>query len=175
MEVNDISVLPYPCPKYIEKSRKKLVDGLDREGKDILVRLFVRDMDEINEKLNTGDGKNRILLLTEPLCGLEVRERIFRDCIEQYGKIDGEESVVMIKPHPRDVLDYRKVFSSYIVLDSKFPMEILNFIPDLRFRRVISVFTVVRSIQFAEEIVYLGEDFMDQYEAPELHRQNEMI
>ena len=81
----------------------------------------------------------------------------------------------MIKPHPRDVLDYRKVFSSYIVLDSKFPMEILNFIPDLRFRRVISVFTVVRSIQFAEEIVYLGEDFMDQYEAPELHRQNEMI
>lgn len=175
MEVNDISVLPYPCPKYIEKSRKELVDGLDREGKDILVRLFVRDMDEINEKLNTGDGKNRILLLTEPLCGLEVRERIFRDCIEQYGKIDGEESVVMIKPHPRDVLDYRKVFSSYIVLDSKFPMEILNFIPDLRFRRVISVFTVVRSIQFAEEIVYLGEDFMDQYEAPELHRQNEMI
>lgn len=40
---------------------------------------------------------------------------------------------------------------------------------------MISVFTVVHAIQFAEEIVYLGEDFMDNYEAPELHRQNEMI
>ena len=61
------------------------------------------------------------------------------------------------------------------VLDGKFPMEVLNYIPGLKFRRVISVFTVVHAIQFAEEIVYLGEDFMDRYEEPEKHRQNEMI
>lgn len=54
-------------------------------------------------------------------------------------------------------------------------MEVLNYIPGLKFRRVISVFTVVHAIQFAEEIVYLGEDFMDAYEEPEKHRQNEMI
>jgi len=54
-------------------------------------------------------------------------------------------------------------------------MEVLNFIPNLMFRRVISVFTVVHSIKFAEEIVYLGEDFMDNYEPPEMHRQNEAI
>ena len=60
-------------------------------------------------------------------------------------------------------------------LDGKFPMEVLNFIPNLMFRRVISVFTVVHSIKFAEEIVYLGEDFMDNYEPPEMHRQNEAI
>lgn len=175
MEVNDISILPFPCPKYIEKPRGELVEGLDEGGKDILVRLFIRDMEEISKKLYVGKESNKVLLLTEPLCAPEVRERIFRDCIEQYGRIDGEESVVLIKPHPRDVLDYRKLFPEYIVLDGKFPMEVLNFIPDLRFRRVISVFTVVSSIQFAQEIVYLGEDFMDQYEAPELHRQNEMI
>lgn len=175
MEVNDLSVLPYPCPKYIEKPRKDLVDRLNEEGKDILVRLFIADMDEIMEKIGAGDKKNKILLLTEPLCELEVRERIFRDCIEMYGKINGEESVVLIKPHPRDALDYRKVFPEYIVLDGKFPMEVLNFIPNLKFRRVISVFTVVHAIRFAEEIVYLGEDFMDNYEDPKLHRQNEMI
>ncbi len=83
--------------------------------------------------------------------------------------------MVLIKPHPRDVLDYRKLFPENIVLDGKFPMEVLNYIPDLRFRRVISVFTVVHAIRFAEEIIYLGEDFMDQYEAPEMHRQNELI
>ncbi len=175
MEVNDLSALPYPCPKYVERPRKKLVDNLDREGKDILVRLFIEDIDEIREKMNAGNGRPTVLLLTEPLCGLDVRERIFRDCIDLYGKIDGEEAAVLIKPHPRDILDYRKVFPDHIVLDAKFPMEVLNFIPGLRFRRVISVFTVVHAIQFAEEIVYLGEDFMDQYEAPELHRQNEMI
>ncbi len=174
MEVNDLSVLPYPCPKYIEKPRKELTEALDRKGKDILVNLFIADMEEIQKKLERG-GKNKILLLTEPLCALDVRERIFRDCIEQYGRIDGEESVVLIKPHPRDVLDYRKVFPENIVLDGKFPMEVLNYIPDLRFRRVISVFTVVHAIRFAEEIVYLGEDFMDRYEAPEMHRQNELI
>lgn len=175
MEVNDVSVLPYPCPKYVEKPRKELAEGLQAEGKEILIHLFIADMDEVKEKLDAGGNKNRILLLTEPLCGLDVRERIFRDCIGQYGKIEGEDSVILIKPHPRDILDYRRLFPEYIVLDKKFPMEVLNFIPGLSFRRVISVFTVVHSIQFTEEIVYLGEDFMDNYEAPELHRQNEMI
>lgn len=37
------------------------------------------------------------------------------------------------------------------------------------------VFTVPASIGFAEETVFLGEDFMDKYEAPEIHRQNEQI
>ena len=116
-----------------------------------------------------------MLLLTEPLCELPVRERIFQDCIDLYGQIDGKESVVLIKPHPRDLLDYETLFSEHIVLDRKFPMEVLNYIEGLQFRRVISVFTVVRNIQFAEEIVYLGEDFMDKYEDPRLHRQNEDI
>lgn len=175
MEVNDKSVLPCPCPKYIEKPRAELVNGLNEKGKNLLVHLFIADMDEISRKLSISKGKNKILLLTEPLCALDVRKRIFQDCIEQYGRIEGEDSVILIKPHPRDALDYHEVFPEYIILDGKFPMEVLNFIPGLMFRRVISVFTVVHSIQFAEEIVYLGEDFMDQYEPPEMHRQNEAI
>ena len=125
MEVNDLSALPYPCPKYVEKPRRELTEGLGEAEKETLVRLFIENMDEIQKKLDTG-GKNKVLLLTEPLCGLDVRERIFRDCIEQYGKLDGEESVVLIKPHPRDALDYRKAFPEYIVLDGRFPMEVLN-------------------------------------------------
>lgn len=174
MEVNNISVLPYPCPKYIEQPREELVEKLDRHGKDTLLHLFIEDIDEISKKLDRG-GINKVLILTEPLCALDVREKIFRDVIEQYGKIDKENTIIMIKPHPRDVLDYHELFKEYIVLDGKFPMEVLNFIPDLKFRRVVSVFTVPSSIKFAEEIVYLGEDFMDNYESPELHRQNEVI
>lgn len=174
MEVNNISILPYPCPKYIQKPRAELVEALDEEAKNILIHLFIADMDDIDRKLREG-GENKVLVLTEPLCSLEVRERLFRDVIEQYGNICGEDTVIMIKPHPRDVLNYHRLFSEYIVLDGRFPMEVLNFIPELRFRRVVSVFTVPSAIRFAEEIVYLGEDFMDNYEPPEQHRQNEMI
>ena len=54
-------------------------------------------------------------------------------------------------------------------------MEVLNFIPGITFNKVVSVFTVPDAIKFAGEKVFLGEDFMDNYEAPEIHRQNEAI
>ena len=63
MEVNDISVLPYPCPKYIEKSRQELAEGLTKEDKALLVQLFVSNIEEIQEKLATG--KENILLKQE--------------------------------------------------------------------------------------------------------------
>lgn len=173
MEVNNISILPYPCPKYIEKPRQELTDLLTKEDQALLVRLFVNNIEEIRKKLDTG--REKVLLLTEPLCELNVRERIFRDCIDQYGQTEGSKTVVLIKPHPRDLLDYETLFPEYIILDRKFPMEVLNYIDGLTFRRVISVFTVVHSIRFAQEIVYLGEDFMDKYEDPKLHRQNDEI
>lgn len=174
MEINDLSVISYPCKKYIEVPRAKLVERLTDRDKEILLRLFVRDLDELLEQLRKGE-EQKVLVLSEPLCDLEVRRQIFSDIIEQYSRIDGVQAQVIIKPHPRDVLDYHREFPEHIVLDGMFPMEMLNFIPGLFFKRVISVFTVPDGIQFAEEILFLGVDFMDRYEAPELHRQNEQI
>ena len=172
MEVNDISILPYPCPKYIEKPRKELTDRLTEEDKLCLLSVFLEDRDGLLSQLSSGENhENKMLLLTEPLCDLKTRERLFRDLVDTYGK----DAQVIIKPHPRDVLDYRKIFPKHVVLDAKFPMEMLNFLPGVRFHRVVSVFTVPLSIEFADEIIYLGEDFMDKYEEPELHRQNEQI
>lgn len=174
MEINDKSVVPYPCDKYIEQPRAALVDRLTDEDKDLLLRLFLEDMDGLMDKLDHGED-NKILVLSEPLCELDVRKQIFTDIIEQYGTIDGKPGQILIKPHPRDVLDYEKEFSEHIVLSGSFPMEMLNFIPGLRFKRVISVLTVPNGIRFADEILFLGEDFLDKYEEPSLHRQNEQI
>lgn len=174
MEINDKSVVPYPCKKYIEEPRAKLVERLTRKDQDLLIRLFIENMDGLLEQLKNG-AEDKVLVLTEPLCALDVRKKLFSDVIEEYGVIDGKKGQVMIKPHPRDVLDYRKEFPQYIVLNAMFPMEILNFIPGLRFRRVVSVATVPNGIQFAGEVVFLGEDFLDKYEEPMLHRQNEQI
>ncbi|MDO4284865.1 MAG: lipooligosaccharide sialyltransferase [Eubacteriales bacterium] len=116
-----------------------------------------------------------VLVLSEPLCDLETRKRLFMDLIRENGTVDGREAQVVIKPHPRDVLDYRKEFSDYLILDPFFPMEILNFVEGLWFDKVVTVYTVPSSIHCAGEKVYLGDDFMDRYEAPEIHRQNEQI
>lgn len=172
MEVNNMSVLPYPCPKYIEKPREELTKGLLDDDKRILVSIFMENLPELEEQLvQCPKDKPRALVLSEPLCDLQTRERIFKDIIRDYC----EECVVLIKPHPRDVLDYKTLFSENIIIEGKFPMEILNFIPGLAFDKVISVFTVPDAIKFAGEIIFLGEDFMDKYEAPEIHRQNEAI
>ena len=47
MEVNDVSVLKYGCPKYVEKPRKDLVDALTEEDKDVILQSFIADIDSI--------------------------------------------------------------------------------------------------------------------------------
>ncbi len=176
MEVNDISALAYPCPKYVEKPRRELTERLGSREKRILVSVFIENREELEETFAAGrEDEHRVLMLTEPLCDLETRKRIFHDIIEEYQMVEGKRARVLLKPHPRDVLDYRGLFPGCIVLDGRFPMEILNLVEGLVFDRVVSVFTVPDAILFAREKVFLGEDFMDKYEAPEIHRQNEQI
>lgn len=173
MEVNDISALEYPCPKYIEKRRAELVDGLDDAAKEKLLKIFVADLYILRKRLDENTGP-KVLILSEPLCDLETRKKIFADIIDQFGQSD-QSSQIIIKPHPRDVIDYNELFPEHIVLDGMFPMEVLNFVPGLYFDRVVSVLTVPTAIKFAGEILFLGKDFMDKYEDPVLHRQNEQI
>lgn len=172
MEVNDISLIQYPCPQYIEESRQALSDRLTGEDKELILKAFIRDKEglerQIAESSRMGD---KILILTDPLCSLDVRERIFRDIIERFKP----EGTIFLKPHPRDNLDYRGLFGEYPQFDATVPMEMLNFFPGLRFRKVVAVLTEVKAIQFADEIVRLGEDFMDLYEDPLIHRQNEQV
>lgn len=176
MEVNSISAISLPCPYYKEVPRQPLVDALTREDKDIILRAFVRDMDGLRQKIEecseAGPQKQaRILILTDPLCTLDVRERIFRDIVAEYER----QGQIFIKPHPRDELDYRRVFPGYPIFDATVPMEMLNFFEGLHFEQVVTVFTDLKGIQFADRLVRLGDEFMDRYEDPEIHNQNKRI
>ena len=172
MEVNDITAIKYPCPRYVEVPRQKLVDNLTQENKNLILQAFIRDKEKLEQQIEeSGKLGDKILILTEPLCTLDVRERIFKDIIEMYR----EEGTIFLKPHPRDMLDYRTLFGEYPQFDATVPMELLNFFPGLRFKKVVAVLTEIKAIQFADETVRLGPDFMDRYEAPDRHRQNEMI
>ncbi len=172
MEVNDLSLLKYSGPCYVEQSRRELAEALTEEEKEMILRAFIRDKDALEKQLEEGaKAGNAILILTDPLCTLEIRERIFRDIIKMYEK----EGTIFLKPHPRDELDYRRLFSDYPQFDPTVPMEMLNFFPHFKFAKVVAVLTEVGAIDFADEVIRLGEDFMDAYEDPLVHRQNEQI
>lgn len=75
MEVNDSSLIRYPCPRYIDEPRQALVDRLTEEDKELILKAFIRDKEalqkQIEESSRIGD---KILILTDPLCTLDVRE-----------------------------------------------------------------------------------------------------
>ncbi len=167
MEVNNLAAIKYKMPKYIEVPRDTLTASLSEEEKQQLIRIFVKNFEEIDRHIERlKDGKN-ILILTEPLCDLEVRKQIFTDLIQTYSK----EGAVFLKPHPRDVLDYEKEFPNELCFDGSIPMEIFNLYPGLHFAKVVSVFTELANIHFADEAVRLGGRFMDKYEDSELHKE----
>lgn len=172
MEVNDIASIPYPCPYYVEVPRIPLVERLTREDKDILLKAFVPNQEILLKQMEKANQEGKkVLILTEPLCPLEVREVLFGDLIREYEK----EGQIFIKPHPRDVLNYSEKFPQYPIIDARVPMEILNFFPDFIFDKVVSVYTEMKDVRFGKEFVELGDDFMDKYEDPLLHRLNEQI
>ncbi len=171
MEVNDLSVIEISYSKYVEVSRQELFDRLTPEEKELILQVFVRDLDTIKRQIQEGLNQDKIMILTEPLCDLETRERLFRDLIEEYEK----EGQIYIKPHPRDILDYRTLFSEYPQFDATVPMEMLNFFENFRVKKIVSVFTELDEIKYADEMIRLGSDFMDKYEPHEMHNQNEVI
>ena len=170
MEVNDISVIDDSFRKYKEVPRALLLQNLDKDAKELLIRVFVKDYDELKIQLSKMDSdKKNIIILTEPLCkDFAQRERLFRDLVNEYSK----EGTVFLKPHPRDELDYPVLFADCKQFDRSIPMEILNFLEDISFDKVVSVYTQLDAIRFAREKVFLGHDFMDKYEDPEVHRKN---
>lgn len=171
MEVNDISRLKYSYYKYREVNRKNLIQELTKEDKDVILKSFIDNVNEIKELIISHNNHLKILVLTEELCDESMREKMFRDLIDQYCK----DADVFIKPHPRDKMNYRKLFPEHIVLDRKFPMEMLGYIEGLRFDTVYSILTELGEVCFADKCVRLGHDFLDLYLPPETHRYNEQI
>lgn len=172
MEVDNIGAIKYPCKQYIEEPRKALTKRLTTSEIDLLLSAFVKDKEKMDAKIQeVNDKGGAVLLLTGPYCDLETRKKMFTDIVNEY---EGEYAV-FIKPHPRDVLNYDELFPSLPKFEASVPMEMLNFYPNLHFKKALGILTEMAGITCADECLRLGPDFLDKYEEPSIHRQNEAI
>lgn len=125
VEVNDISGIQIPTEKVVECSREKMIEALDSKQRSRLMDAFIDP--DIMENIITDE--KTLLLLTEPfavtgrLPDETSQERLYKDIVREYGQ--GKR--LIIKAHPRDVMDYKKVFPEALVIEKNLPMEILNF------------------------------------------------
>ena len=174
-EVNDIKANHSLPPNVVEIPREELDKKLSVKNHRILVEIFLTDPDRLVGQLLNKDAddanKPNVMILTEPLCELDVRKKMFADIVDEYK----DDYRVIIKPHPRDLLDYEKEFPEVVVVKDRFPMEVLGDITGFEVDKLVSVITQIDNVYFAKEIVYLGLDFLDKYEDPSIHRKTEML
>ena len=167
MEINDLSCLRHTCPKYKVVPRKPLELSLNSEQKLSMLRIFMENADAFLKELGEKATGDCILFLTQPHPqDEEARKQICHDIIRDYC----QGCHVVIKPHPRDLLDYELLRPDCTVIKGKFPVEVLNFLEGVHFKKVISIATTaLDTIDFADEKINLGDSFWDKYEDPEKH------
>ena len=72
-----ISAIHYPCPLIYRTSEKELVDRLTEADKQLILQAFVKNKEELEHQIaESNKVGDKILILTDPLCTLDVRERI---------------------------------------------------------------------------------------------------
>lgn len=166
MEINDDSFFDYKFDGYVVVPRKKLEENIRKEDKIRILRIFVPDADELSGKLK--GLSDCTLFLTEGYPGdrPDIRIKVADEIMEKY--IGGEN--VVIKPHPRDDVDYTSIYPKAVVIRGKFPIEVLNFLDGIHFKKAVSIITsALDNISFADEKINIGPGIYDNYEPREKH------
>lgn len=133
VEVNENAALQLKLPRVKELSRSGLQERLTDGDKAIVLDVFGCP------DLERTEGR-KALVLTEPFyedgtCGsLEEQTLIYRNIV---GALKNEGYAVMIKPHPRDGGDYAGCEAQ--ILDRYFPIELLQFFPEMTFDCAVTV------------------------------------
>ena len=158
LEVNNKKGVFIKNKKIIEVSKKKLFSNLNKEEQKIIKDIFIENIDL--KKLN---GKT--LIITQPLVAseilpnTEIQVKLYKQVIEQYCK----NEKIIIKTHPRDKSNYQKEINCIIVSDI-FPIEILNFFPNLKFKKIITIAsTSINLLTCSKEKIILGWDYLDEF------------
>ena len=102
--------------------------------------------------------------LSDPVCEISSKTHHTKSSLSFRMILDlfAEDHLVVIKPHPRDFSGrYRDLFPDAVVLDKHFPSELLPFLYDGKFRKIITIgSTAIDALEKnTEEIIKLEEGF----------------
>ncbi len=144
--------------KFIEIPRKEMFAKLKKNEKEKIINIF------FDEQLKFKNTKAS-LLLTQPL----YKDGFLNDKkqqIDMYKYIIDTymNEKIIIKPHPRDDIDYKQISKDYIILNNSFPVEILNFIENISVEKCITAFsTAIDAIEFCDNKITLGNQWVQKY------------
>ena len=147
-----------PIPELI-KNKVEIINieekwnNLEKKNKEEILSYFNISLENIK---NLESMKNKVLLITQPLSedkiiSEEEKIKIYKEKLEKY-KFEN----VVIKPHPREKTDYKKIFNEVNVLEKNFPIEILSLL-GINFYEVVTLFsTAALNLKGRSNINFIG-------------------
>ncbi len=138
--------------KYTELRLQEMWDGASDYKKDIILQTFGIERDELS-KLQSA----KTIILTQPFikdADLTIQEQIelYKPYIEKYS-----DEGVIIKPHPRETLDYARFFPQATMLPAGVPIQIYNVL-GVRFDRAVTICSTAISTMISKdtELIWVG-------------------
>ena len=124
-------------------------------------------------KILADDGFNPELVLGARFEGIlkfpcieAHRDIIVPESLIPFSKIEkyGSNGRIMIKAHPRDDMDYGRLFPEATVIEKNMPMEVMNFDETICFEKAITVTSsAVNGLKYAKEKIYLGAEYLQSF------------
>lgn len=129
-----------PIPEEIKDkveiiNLKELWNKKTQKEKEEILDIFGFD-----EKIIENLRSKKKIIYTQPLSEDSVisedeKIELYSKIIKNYNKKD-----LVLKKHPREKTDYRKIFTDIEILDQNFPAELFNLL-DIKFDKVITIFS----------------------------------
>lgn len=124
---------------------------LSEDKKNQILGLFELTKEDLN-LLST----RKQILFTQPLIDFLTEEEqidIYQKMVHKYDK-----EHLIIKVHPRDRIDYEKLFSGYAVFKKKVPSELLNLL-SIKYDKAITAFSAaVENLDYPIDIDWYGSE-----------------
>jgi len=142
--------------KGVKFDLKGLFQLLDNDNRHRILTIFTQNNSFAFE------GDNKVILITQPLSEDGFITEEYK--INLYKQILSEHASgfdIYIKAHPRETTDYKKHFNFKITeIPRNFPLEILNYYPDVIFEKGITIFSgALNNLDNIKERVFLGRDY----------------
>ncbi|MCI8443184.1 MAG: hypothetical protein HFG27_11735 [Provencibacterium sp.] len=138
-ENKNLSCRPPKWAQIVEWDADQAITALSEAEKERIFRVY-----EDSFGMSVDYSRTYDLLLTNPLAGdsfvssEQAQIRFYRDTIQKYFS---SAHGVLIKPHPRDKVDYAKHFPGCVVVDKMISSEILMLSSQLHLGKVCTLFS----------------------------------